>query len=718
MTNQISCRGHFLKAALAILLMTIMLLGMMPIKVAAAEDPYITFSSTDSFMLQTYNSAKNWNGTLEYSTDTTTWNTWDGTTTLSSSATYKLYLRGTGNGMITGGNQNARWVLTGNKSIACTGNIENLLDYMAVTAGNHPTMTDGCYYAMFYGCTSLSSAPTLPATTLAKYCYMNMFGNCTSLSSAPALPATILAYRCYEQMFIGCTSLSSAPDLPATTLANNCYYNMFMGCTSLSSAPKLPATTLANNCYYNMFIGCTSLSSAPDLPATTLANSCYSGMFEGCTALRLAPKLPATTLEYCCYQSMFSGCTSLISAPELPATTLANTCYRGMFDGCTSLSSAPELPATTLTDYCYSFMFRGCTSLSSAPALPATTLADSCYSSMFERCTSLSSAPALPATILAKCCYEQMFAGCTSLSSAPKLPATTLAYYCYVFMFRGCTSLSSAPALPATTLTEGCYYAMFEGCTSLKVSETKDNDYTVEWRIPTTGTAAAQNSWNTKMLAGTSGTFIGNPTVNTTYYLYAPIPSCTFSFDGTNAGKLMNSTTAMEYSLNGGTTWTDCTADISLPVDIITEDNDIKVRFKEGVVPSTAGPIQTIDITKATAPNLTVTQPTVLNGYGSIPMTSVYEYKLSTKENMLFNKSNWIDATGTTELPAGTYQVRVKATGTVLFSDAQIITLNAYTPAKETTTPATGDSSNMLIPIAFMAIAVFGLGIVLKKRAA
>ena len=61
-------------------------------------------------------------------------------------------------------------------------------------------------------------------------------------------------------MFYGCTSLTQAPELPATTLARSCYSVMFDGCTSLTQAPKLPATTLADWCYYGMFNGCTKLS--------------------------------------------------------------------------------------------------------------------------------------------------------------------------------------------------------------------------------------------------------------------------------------------------------------------------------------------------------------------------------------------------------------------------------------------------------------------------
>ena len=170
-------------------------------------------------------------------------------------------------------------------------------------------------------------------------------------------------------LFNGCSVLTSAPELPATTLADYCYYQMFFGCTSLTSAPKLSATTLADYCYYKMFYGCTSLTSTPELPATTLEDYCYQSMFFGCTSLTSAPELPATTLEYGCYYEMFDGCTSLTSAPELPATTLVYSCYDSMFKGCTSLTSAPELPATTLADYCYNGMFYGCTKLSTVTML-------------------------------------------------------------------------------------------------------------------------------------------------------------------------------------------------------------------------------------------------------------------------------------------------------------------------------------------------------------
>ena len=352
---------------------------------------YLTFSSPKNFTLEVNNRTKNWDGILEYFAYDKTWTVWDGTTILSAynnDGEYVLYLRGTGNTKITGNGINKEWIITGT-DVKCIGNIENLLDYITVEAGNHPTMTTSCYSYMFKHCTSITQAPDLPATTLSSHCYEGMFLDCYSLTKAPKLPATTLSDYCYREMFSGCTRLTQAPALPATTLASYCYFLMFFNCSSFTQAPALPAIKLASNCYDSMFHYCTSLTQAPALPATTLSDYCYQYMFCGCTSLTKAPKLPATTLASYCYDGMFRGCIRLTKAPKLPATTLSVCCYRGMFYGCTSLTQAPALPATTLSDYCYPTMFSGCISLIQTPALPAIKLASHCYDSMFERCTAL-----------------------------------------------------------------------------------------------------------------------------------------------------------------------------------------------------------------------------------------------------------------------------------------------------------------------------------------
>ena len=90
-----------------------------------------------------------------------------------------------------------KFVMTG--KIAASGNVNSLLEEDELTAR---TMSlegkDWCYSSMFYGCTSLTQAPELPATTLASNCYDSMFSKCTSLTQAPELPATTLALNCYR----------------------------------------------------------------------------------------------------------------------------------------------------------------------------------------------------------------------------------------------------------------------------------------------------------------------------------------------------------------------------------------------------------------------------------------------------------------------------------------------------------------------------------------
>ena len=345
--------------------------------------------------------------------------------------------------------------------VACTGDIRTLVDYLNYS---NASTVDARFCNLFLGCIQLTSAPELPANTLAEHCYSGMFTYCTSLTEAPELPATTLTEGCYERMFSDCEGLTQAPELSATTLAEGCYSGMFSDCVGLAQAPALPAETLAAGCYDGMFSRCISLTKAPALPAETLAAGCYSGMFDECEGLTQAPALPAKTLAEYCYSGMFSGCVGLEQAPELPAEALSEGCYFGMFSGCTDLTEAPALPAKTLAASCYSGMFQECKGLTEAPALPATTLAEGCYERMFSNCVGLAQAPALPATTLANECYSNMFEGCTSLITAPALPAETLAESCYTSMFKGCTSLTTAPALPAETLAAGCYSNMFQNC--------------------------------------------------------------------------------------------------------------------------------------------------------------------------------------------------------------------------------------------------------------
>ena len=167
-------------------------------------------------------------------------------------------------------------------AVSCTGDIRTLIDYTSYESAN-TEYARFCY--LFSGCTALSTAPELPAITLADHCYYGMFADCSSLTQAPQLPAQTLKDRCYSYMFKGCTALSTAPKLSAMTLDVYCYSLMFQNCTNLTIAPKLPAKELKESCYYGTFQGCTSLKTAPELNAKTLVKGCYEKLFNNCLAL-------------------------------------------------------------------------------------------------------------------------------------------------------------------------------------------------------------------------------------------------------------------------------------------------------------------------------------------------------------------------------------------------------------------------------------------------
>ena len=381
-------------------------------------------------------------------------------------------------------------------------------------------------------------------STAIRSAFYKMFMNCTSLTKAPSLPATTLVERCYSGMFNGCTSLTKAPELPATTLAQYCYLNMFKSCTSLTKAPELTATTLANNCYQYMFDGCSSLNEVHcNMPSSysssqissTYASNWLSGVSStgtfytnadanwpsGASGIptgwnRVNEETPAVdditkpltfratqdgstvtlnwTISPVNFQTSRDGGNTWEDYTLVHAITLnigeevsfrakANRTSKQSSDDYFYFEMTGKIEAwhnvmsvyrkidfatfNAVVSYSFYKMFNGCTSLTKAPALPATKLANNCYDHMFNGCTSLTEAPALPATTLANYCYDNMFNGCTSLTKAPELTATTIASYCYDNMFNGCTSLTKAPALPATTLAKYCYSGMFNGCTSL-----------------------------------------------------------------------------------------------------------------------------------------------------------------------------------------------------------------------------------------------------------
>ena len=263
--------------------------------------------------------------------------TWNTTTvddteqviSVSINANEKVLWKGTGVCMASSWQTSSWCTFNGTKQHVVYGNIASLLfgdDFEGQTVMPIGTNSGGRnYQRLFSGDTKLVSAQhlILPFTTLRQICYWHMFSGCTSLTTAPELlPATTLTYICYGNMFMNCSSLTTVPELPATSLAQECYSQMFRGCTSLTTAPELPATTLANKCYQLLFNGCSLLSEVTCLATDISATDCTASWLYGVSSTGTFHKAEGMTGWPTGANGIPTGWTTEDITPETPTINL------------------------------------------------------------------------------------------------------------------------------------------------------------------------------------------------------------------------------------------------------------------------------------------------------------------------------------------------------------------------------------------------------------
>ena len=152
-------------------------------------------------------------------------------------------------------------------------------------------------------------------------------------------------------------------------------------------------------------------------------------------------------------------------------------------------------------------------------------------------------------------------------------------------------------------------------------------------------------------------------------------PQAVFTAAGDNSGTLSNVDASMKYSTDGGASWTDITG-ATATVTGVTADKDIQVVKKGDGTATADSDAQIIDVTQAAQPaGIGKTDcTTAAQNDGTITgVDSTMEYRLS-------SASEWTSISGNTVsgLANGTYDVRVKADGTVLASAAATVTIGAH----------------------------------------
>ena len=157
-------------------------------------------------------------------------------------------------------------------------------------------------------------------------------------------------------------------------------------------------------------------------------------------------------------------------------------------------------------------------------------------------------------------------------------------------------------------------------------------------------------------------------------------PQAVFTAADDNSGTLSNVDAIMKYSTDGGASWTDITG-ATAEITGVTADKDIQVVKKGDGTATVDSDVQIIDVTQAAQPaGLGKTDcTTAAQNDGTVTgVDSTMEYRLSTA-------SEWTSISGNTVagLANGTYEVRVKANGTVLASEVATVTIGAHTCAAQ-----------------------------------
>ena len=250
-----------------------------------------TYNGSNTISLKTTKGSGNTTGShatqLQYSKDKETWKTitLNGTNTIPMNSGERVYFRNDSGSF--------NWYKKARDKfytqIKCSnnhkvgGNINSLLDYNNYNVA----ITPYCFFSLFYENKYLTDANELifSKTSLAGHCYRDMFYGCTSLTTAPELPATTLAYNCYEYMFQNCTSLTTAPELPAKTLAEDCYYNLFVNCTSLNNVTVYADDISALDCTTNWLSNVASSGTFRNLGSATYPTG-TSGIPSGWTEVK------------------------------------------------------------------------------------------------------------------------------------------------------------------------------------------------------------------------------------------------------------------------------------------------------------------------------------------------------------------------------------------------------------------------------------------------
>lgn len=344
------------------------------------QDVYVTFTGNQKITVSM--PKKYWKGTIEYSLDGYTWNTWSCSAVTSTTDANKIFFRGKGNTYVTGSDAQSfgnGFIVNGTDSstfeFTVTGDLQNLLDYEVLGAGGTPSAAADCFSYLFYKQNIVGCDP-LAMESVPKDGYFYMFAQCSKLVTPPQILAKTVGDSAFCRMFWG-SAVTETPEFVFTSIGSYGCNSMFYECTSLKKI-HFPSETVTASTYSfdQMFSGCSALEDAGvdiHIKGTTddnTSNLNYAFMqtFFACKMLKSAPNFYIHSGNpYAMFHSTFMNCSVLETAGNVTmsiAGTGAGYMFYQTFSQCTKLTTPPTMTGVGFgySSQCYN-MFYYCSAL-------------------------------------------------------------------------------------------------------------------------------------------------------------------------------------------------------------------------------------------------------------------------------------------------------------------------------------------------------------------
>lgn len=461
-----------------------------------------------------------------------------------------------------------------------------------------------CLSSMFQECTSLTASPALTIgsfdTTQRFHC-ASMFYGCTSLVDATALviEASALGTGTFKQMFDGCTALTLAPEIKATTLAdgngdihNGSLAYMFRGCSSLAhikvAFTDWDSDAATNNLYAYGWVNGVAQSGVFECPSALPVQMDVSHIPTGWRVVNTDTNY---ALEYFGIEDESGSANTL----TMRLSSTEGSAYYSTDDGTTwntmpSSDTQITIPAGgrvifKATGYSEGWHFSATGAHSVNGNLDSLWNGDNFLQSgsefqcplcmeMFRYDTTLVHSKDLYVGAYTKGHYfgfVDMFDGCTGLVDVPDFSSFTQVGHYQVFdaMFHGCTSITEGLDFSNMVLEdwlqweEVCFTNMYSGCTSLnKVYAPKGTFWNTtiftDWlsNVANSGTLYADSSNSSQIpQQSANGCPTGWNMLVSGYVEYT-------NENGSLSASPLNQGDTLQYKVNGGS-WQNYTGAIS-----------------------------------------------------------------------------------------------------------------------------------------------------------